>query len=473
MVGDDRWKWKIDVKSEPKNYIKSVKVQLHSSFKPSDLTLSSAPFELKRVGWGTFPVKFEVKLSTGAVIRATHALEFGSGRVETIVDLCDSATEAELDTATPLLTPEEALKWHGVMGDVTWPKPRMVERCDEEARPGYTSMSASEYQEHPDVFKSKVKILAELVLKSQNLAAYTGAGISTAAGIGDYGTKSKSRIAERKRKLKGKSAICAIPTKAHHALAALHKCGHLKHWVNQNHDGLPQKAGFPEHMVNDIHGSWFDPSNPVVPMSGTLRDDLYEWLNEWSDRADLVLAMGSSLCGMSADCMVTDVSERAADPADDTGAIGAVIVSLQQTQYDEISCLRFFCTIDRVMKGLLEELAIPMPPLGYVKPTLPPGDVFDVPYDFDGKLGGHSVLDLSTGSKLRVQVGQSEGTIATVIGKNSQGNYRVKMAPPQWSVKKKRTGTRVYAFGAWWVEAAIKGTIPFLPLVNVHHDGPN
>jgi len=123
-------------------------------------------------------------------------------------------------------------------------------------------MSASEYQEHPDVFKSKVKILAELVLKSQNLAAYTGAGISTAAGIGDYGTKSKSRIAERKRKLKGKSAICAIPTKAHHALAALHKCGHLKHWVNQNHDGLvsvtlPYHPRFFDHLHTffDLHAS--------------------------------------------------------------------------------------------------------------------------------------------------------------------------------------------------------------------------
>lgn len=467
------------MKGDPKDCISSVTVQLHDSFKPSRVILSSAPFELKRIGWGTFDVNLEINLVTGVVIHATHELKFGCGRVETFVDLSDHlstpcAPEETHVSVEPPLTPEEAAQWHGLMGDVTWPKPEMTEHCDEEARPGYTSMSASEYRENPDVFAAKIKILARLVLNSKNLAAYTGAGISTSAGIGDYGTKSKSRIAARKRKAKGKSAIYALPTAAHHALVALQRAGHLKHWVNQNHDGLPQKAGFPEHMLNDIHGSWFDPSNPVVPMSGTLRDDLYDWLNEWSRRADLVLAMGSSLCGMSADCMVTEVAERASGRDDHTGAIGAVIVSLQQTQYDGISCLRFFCTIDRVMKALLVELSLPLPPMRYVVPKIPAGDVFHVPYNFDGKPGGSSVLDLSVGSKLRVQIGQCEGTIATVIGKNPQGNYRVKMMPPDWGGKtKKKTGLRVYAFGAWWVEAAVNGTVPFLPLVNVDHDGPN
>ena len=51
-----------------------------------------------------------------------------------------------------------------------------------------------------------------------------------------------------------------------------------RHWVQQNHDGLPQKAGYPQQHLNEIHGAWFDPSNPVVPMSGTLREDLMTWL---------------------------------------------------------------------------------------------------------------------------------------------------------------------------------------------------
>ncbi len=40
--------------------------------------------------------------------------------------------------------------------------------------------------------------------------------------------------------------------------------GLLHGWVQQNHDGLPQKAGFPQERINEIHGSWYDPGNPVA-----------------------------------------------------------------------------------------------------------------------------------------------------------------------------------------------------------------
>ena len=38
----------------------------------------------------------------------------------------------------------------------------------------------------------------------------------------------------------------AEPTAAHRATVALHRAGHLKRWFQQNHDGLPQKAGLPQ-----------------------------------------------------------------------------------------------------------------------------------------------------------------------------------------------------------------------------------
>ena len=40
--------------------------------------------------------------------------------------------------------------------------------------------------------------------------------------------------------------------------------GLLHGWVQQNHDGLPQKAGFPQERINEIHGSWYDPGNPAT-----------------------------------------------------------------------------------------------------------------------------------------------------------------------------------------------------------------
>ena len=43
-----------------------------------------------------------------------------------------------------------------------------------------------EYFDEPEVLKYKISELAEMVLKSEHFVAFTGAGISTAAGIPDY-----------------------------------------------------------------------------------------------------------------------------------------------------------------------------------------------------------------------------------------------------------------------------------------------
>ena len=32
----------------------------------------------------------------------------------------------------------------------------------------------------------------------------------------------------------------------------------------------------PQENINEIHGSWFDPSNPVVKYSGSLQTELFE-----------------------------------------------------------------------------------------------------------------------------------------------------------------------------------------------------
>lgn len=48
-------------------------------------------------------------------------------------------------------------------------------------------------------------------------------------------------------------------------LVALSRAGYLKHWVQQNHDGLPQKAGYPQEHINEIHGAWFDPRYIASP----------------------------------------------------------------------------------------------------------------------------------------------------------------------------------------------------------------
>merc|ERR1712159_644818 len=115
-----------------------------------------------------------------------------------------------------------------------------------------------------------------------------------------------------KRSLGGVNRLNAQPTVAHCVLAALQRKKLVHHWLQQNHDRLAQKAGFPQAKLNEIHGAWGDDKNPVKMMDDTLRADLWEWMAQWEGRADLCMALGTSLCGMAADCVAQATAARAA-----------------------------------------------------------------------------------------------------------------------------------------------------------------
>merc|ERR1712224_1057026 len=232
-----------------------------------------------------------------------------------------------------------------------------------------------------------------------NFVAYTGAEISTASGISDYATKANSSLAGEQKK---KSPLEAQPSFAHRTLVGLRNAGYLKHWVQQNHDGLPQKAGFPQSDLNEIHGAWYDLSNPVVPMDGTLRGDLIERMLDWESRVDLCLALGTSMVGMNADRMAIAPAERRRHGQ--KGALGTVIVALQQTQYDSLSSIRIFATIDRTMELLVQEMALPPPPSPKACPWTEASILTGLPYNSEGVKDPKCsmTLDLRPGSKLRV-----------------------------------------------------------------------
>ena len=111
-------------------------------------------------------------------------------------------------------------------------------------------------------------------------------------------------------------------------------------------------------------------------MDEDLRPDLLAWLEAWEARADLCLAMGTSLCGMAADC-VAEACARSSDGfmhrccgaggrSDDlteagrTEQGGLVIINLQRTKLDGNSSLRIFGTTDEVMRLLVCELLGPV-----------------------------------------------------------------------------------------------------------------
>ena len=84
--------------------------------------------------------------------------------------------------------------------------------------------------------RQKVRELARMMRASRKTVLYTGAGIS--ASVIGQASRSGSNTVGWKR-----STREVPPTPTHHALAILHRLGLVHSWQQQNHDGLPQKAG--------------------------------------------------------------------------------------------------------------------------------------------------------------------------------------------------------------------------------------
>merc|ERR1711871_737879 len=364
---------------------------------------------------------------------------------------------------TPMVHEGAPEAMHGLRGDhERWDAPVLATFSKQLARPGYASKNASEYLDTEPTLKQKISLLAEMIRSAKHCVCYSGAGISTSAGVSDYATKERSNVLQPKQKKV--SALLCRPTRAHMVLTEMEKRGFLHGWVQQNHDGLPQKAGYPQEKLNEIHGAWFDPSNPVVPMDGELRDDLFEWLCEEEKATDLTLALGSSLCGMNADRMVTSPAMRWKQGHGQ----GAVIISLQQTQYDDICTLRIFSTLDKVMDALAHELGLMVPnqpPPAFWKLPTPNltserNNEIVVKYNSKGVRDENSrmVLHLAVGSKFRL-TGANSGREATLVSFNQDGHLVVKFDCRLY----RRTVRNV--LGMWWLHGALAGSLPTIPIV--------
>lgn len=466
--GRNRFKWTIYVRPLVDGFVTRVTFQLHPTFQPKIISLVDAPFEVERTGWGEFGIGVKIHI--------------GEQEFEFVHNLCLSETRSDVHTITvepiaheyPRMTGVDMNGMHGRMHDPSWHAPFRVVDCVKEARPGYNSMPAHEYEEDPRTLNAKVKLFCELLQNSNLAMAYTGAGISTASGIDDYASKAKdSKMLEGRTKPK-LGGLCAEPSLGHRVLTALWKADLMKHWVQQNHDGLPQKAGFPQWEINEIHGAWFDCSNPVVPMTGTLRNDLCEWMEEWIKKADLTIAMGTSLCGMNADRCVGTVAKRYIHGRGN----GAIIVGLQQTVYDESCSLRIYAKIDEIMALVAHELGLIIPPCGPYEPNVPKEakvdhDIFKIPYNVDGKLEKNPekwiCWNLNAGQKMVVVSGPGEGFKGKMNGR-AQGNS----SHYSFCTKNIREGAIShgksfcnYCIGSWWVETAVQGKWHQIPIVNI------
>ena len=361
---------------------------------------------------------------------------------------------------------KEWTEMHGRAGSKNWAQPTLVAKSNQPNRQDQgNTILANEYLDDPQVLDEKMEKIAALILKSKCIIAYTGAGLSKASGIPDYASKAENSIVKT---TKLKSSLDAFPTYSHYILKRMYDAGRLQYWVQQNHDGLPQKAGFPQHKINEIHGAWFDPSNPVVQFSGKLRSDLFNEMIEYESKADLCLCLGTSLSGMNADRMAKTPAKKFIN--NQNNSQGTIIINLQKTSLDKNTSIRVWAKLDDAFKILAQKLGIDHsnPPSALVYPSFADQMIFEVPYDKSGKYNPQVKMtwDLRIGQPIIISSpgASNEGCIGNI--------YRRSNTDKNWSVSiqedKKNNRLSYYAFGWWWIEAACKGLIPHLPLININ-----
>merc|ERR1719289_457242 len=96
--------------------------------------------------------------------------------------------------------------------------------------------------------------------------------------------------------------------------------------------------------------------------------------------------------------------------------LGAAIINIQATQYDESTTLRIFRDCDEVMILLAKELGVDGYEKQYVMPDLRKlevrKDVFVIPYNKFGKLDRdcRMELDLAADSRIKIMRGRDAGT---------------------------------------------------------------
>ena len=335
-----------------------------------------------------------------------------------------------------------------------------------------TWLTASEFNDSDKVLEEKAEYLVKLLKCSRKTVVYSGAGISTSSGVKQAARGHTGRTKGWGTKTEAK------PSTTHLTLAALVNKGLVQEWVQQNHDGLPQKAGCPQEVLNEIHGSWFDPSNPVVKYSGSLRADLFERMEVSAETADLTIVLGTSLSGLCSDMVAEKTSERSLN----SKSLGIVIINLQQTLMDGSATLRIFSETDRLMKILTEMLDIK-----YKTPDYPDKVTTHalIPYDQEGELSKTvlTCLDLTPCSRIKLNANHNcQGAMQPPklhIGASEPFKHKGKVKQPGNGVGRvvgfctRQRGWKLEVdgvpmlLGSWWIEDAVQGGPQTIPIINI------
>ncbi len=267
-----------------------------------------------------------------------------------------------------------------------------------------TEAEKQEFFDPPDVLDKKVDKFVEMLKASKHFIAFTGAGISTSAGIPDFrsgvntvlptGPGCWEKLANKQkvnRKVIKTNMLQAIPTKCHMALVELERKGFLKFLVSQNIDGLHRRSGFDIEKLAELHGNTnleickkcnkkymrdfrcrtaqkvLDHITMRKCDNPACRGDLYDSIINFGEslpekelndsfahakKADLCLAMGSSLRVTPAANIPETVGERKND---------LVIVNLQKTPIDGVASLRVNALCDVFIEMVMKKMDLQIP----------------------------------------------------------------------------------------------------------------
>lgn len=270
-------------------------------------------------------------------------------------------------------------------------------------------LGQAEIFDSPEEVDSKVEILARWISKeSSHTVFYTGAGISTSAGIPDFrGPKGVWTL--EKKGMKPDINVSwndATPTASHMAIAKLLDMNLAQFVISQNIDGLHMRSGILRRNVAELHGNMFidacktcrrmfvrDSPAPTVGLKfvgkscpatrtdicsggnkrGNCRGKLIDFVLDWEDElpeADLILSdghstlselsivIGSTLQIVPAGNMPS-YTKKYQGGMKDKGRL--VIINLQPTKQDKKADLLIRAFSDTVMKKLFDRLGAKIP----------------------------------------------------------------------------------------------------------------
>lgn len=262
-----------------------------------------------------------------------------------------------------------------------------------------------EFFDTPEELETKVEVLAQWVRESSHFTVFTGAGISTSAGIPDFRSgyntvlptgpgaweKAAKKVKNPKKTIRT-AMQAAIPTPTHMSYVKLAQEGVLKFLISQNVDGLHRKSGIPPDQLSEVHGNTNlekcrrcskeymrdfrvrtaqkvhdhltgrkcddpackgDLADTIINFGENLDDRILTAAFDNAARSDICLAMGSSL-------RVTPAADIPLETKRRGGKL--VIVNIQRTPLDSRADMTINAFCDTVMQMLMEKLGLVIPP---------------------------------------------------------------------------------------------------------------